>query len=76
MATTISKTTVKTTRPSRLSWQGWMNWRDLIGAACGTWAAVGGWHESHDVITTGTRFLVVYVGVLIVAAISNSQGAK
>ncbi|MGP9023175.1 hypothetical protein ACT1U9_32825 (plasmid) [Streptomyces sp. BR1] len=73
---TITKTTVKTTRPSRLTLRGWMNLRDLVAAACGAWAAIGGWHETHDVTTTATRFAVVYVGVLVVAAISNSKGAK
>lgn len=73
---TISKTTVKTTRPSRLSLRGWMTFRDLIAAACGTWAGIGGWHETHSIITTATRFAVVYAGVLLVAALSNSKGAK
>ncbi|MGW7268267.1 hypothetical protein [Streptomyces sp. NPDC054842] len=76
MATTISKTTVKTRRPSRLTLRGWMTLRDLFAAICGTWAAIGGWHESHNVITTATRFVAVFVGYHLIAAIANSKGAK
>lgn len=60
-------TTVRKSKPkskaSRRSWRGWMTLTDLVAAACATWAAIGGWQETHSVGECVLRIAIVYGAV-------------
>jgi hypothetical protein len=61
--TTVVKTKPSKSKASRRSWRGWMTLTDLVAAACATWAAIGGWQETHSVGECVLRVVIVYGAV-------------
>ncbi|WP_162953390.1 hypothetical protein [Streptomyces sp. 11-1-2] len=53
-----------------------MTLTDLIAAACGSWAAVGGWQQTHSVVETLIHFALVYGGVHLFKPMVSNGGHR
>ncbi|MGX1956054.1 hypothetical protein ACWIGY_37945 [Streptomyces anulatus] len=70
------KTKTSKGKVSRRTLRGWMTLTDLIAAACGSWAAVGGWQQTHSVVETLIHFALVYGGVHVFKPMVSNGGHR